>query len=65
MRATYVFALILCIAATLVAMLFVFYGVAFVNPDLPLVVDWWFWLLAVLWHCLASFWRRRPSTAHG
>ena len=47
MRAIYDFVLILCIAATLVATLFVFYGVAFVNPYLPLVVDWWFWLVAV------------------
>ncbi len=47
MRAIYDFARLLYIAATLVATLFVFCGAAFVSPHLPLVVDWWFWLLPV------------------
>ena len=47
MRAIFDFALILYIAAAIVATFFVFYGVAIVNPDLPLAVDWWFRLLLV------------------
>ena len=39
MRAIFDFALILYIAAAIVATFFVFYGVAIVNPDLPLAVD--------------------------
>ena len=46
MRAIFDFALIRYIAAAIVAT-FVFYGVAIVNPDLPLAVDWWFRLLLV------------------